>query len=50
MDEAGALGTIFGVENDLNGWITPGIEDFACIYAFNCCHNYSFRLGCDDSA
>ena len=32
------------LEIDLDGRVATGIKDFARVYAFNCCHNYSFLL------
>ncbi len=40
-DEAQALSTVFGVENDLNGRVAAGIENLTRVNAFNYCHNYS---------
>ena len=41
-NEALALSTIVGVKNDLDGWVTAGIENLTCVHAFNDCHNNSF--------
>ena len=40
-NETQALGTVFGVENDLNGRVAAGIENLTRVNAFNYCHNYS---------
>ena len=40
-NEAQALSTVFGVENDLNGRVAAGIENLTRVNAFNYCHNYS---------
>ena len=48
-NQAAALCAVFGLEIDLDGRVATGIKDFARVYAFNCCHNYSFCSGCDDT-